>query len=346
MPIRFEKRLKQTRFLDPSREYQEGLQHTEIRTDPLTGRTSRILNFPMRVPPKPDLTPLVDASLKMGCPFCPEVVEKSTPKFPPELAPEGRLSVGEALVFPNMYPYDTYSAVGIFSGRHFVPLLDFTQDLLGNGFRAAIEFLRRAQEQDTHRPEGRAPYASLNWNYMPQAGGSIVHPHIHVIAGDQPTNYQRETVTACRCYHQENGAVFWADLLEAEQKAGERHMGSTGPVEWLAAFAPMGFMDLMALFPGKQTIGELSSSDLDHFVRGLRRVFAYLDGKGFWSFNLALYSGVPGDASFWSHARLVPRYSSAPLNTSDMRYAEVLHQETLTTLKPEAVCAELRGMLE
>ena len=339
MPIRFEKHLKQTRFLDPSRDYQEGFQHTEIRTDPLTGRTSRILNFPMRVPPKPDLAPLVSASLQMGCPFCPEVVEKSTPKFPPDLVPEGRIKVGEALVFPNMFPYDTYSAVGIFSGRHFVPLLDFTQELLSNGLRAAIEFLRRAQSS-------QFPYASLNWNYMPHSGGSIVHPHIHVIAGDLPTNYQRETLAACQRYRQENGSVFWADLLQAEQEAGERHIGTTGSVEWLAGFAPLGFMDLLAIFPGRLTMGELSSSELEDFVRGLLRVFAYLDGRGFWNFNLAFYSGLPGDASFWTHARLVPRYSSPPLTTSDMRYAEVLHHETLTTVKPEVVCRELRVMLE
>lgn len=339
MSIRFETQMQKTTFLDPNRDYQEGFEHTQIRTDPLTGRTSRIINMPMRVPPRPDLTPLVDASLRMGCPFCPEAVAKSTPKFPAELVPEGRISVGQALVFPNIFPYDTHSAVGIFSGRHFVPLLDFTQDLLVDGITAALGFLRRVQAAgDT--------YASLNWNYMPQSGGSMVHPHIQVIGGDRPTNYLRETLNASRRYQQEHGSIFWADLLRAEREAGERYIGATGSVEWLASFAPMGFMDLMALFPGKQTLGELGPGVLADFARGLLRVFAYLDRRGFWSFNLAVYSGLPGETSFWPHARLVPRFTAGPLNVSDMRYAEVLHQETLTGFKPEDVCAELRGMLE
>jgi len=339
MPIRFQKYLKQTRFLDPNREYQEGSQLTEIRIDPLTGRTSRILNFPLRIPPKPDLDPLVNTSLKMGCPFCPEVVEKSTPKFPPDLVPEGRIRVGEALVFPNMFPYDTYSAVGIFSGRHFVPLPEFTQEILADGFRACVEFFRRAQGS-------QRLYGSLNWNYMPLSGGSIVHPHIQVIAGDLPTNYTRETLEAGKRYVEENGSLFWADLLKAEQQAGERYIGATGPVQWLASFAPMGYMDLLAVFPGCETIGDLTSHELQEYARGLLRVFTYLDGKGFWNFNMALYSGVAGDASTWTHARLVPRYATPPLGTSDMRYAEVLHRETLAIVKPEDVCRELRGMLE
>ncbi|MDP2936271.1 MAG: hypothetical protein Q8O86_07260 [Dehalococcoidia bacterium] len=339
MPIHFHKHLQKTRFLDPNRNYQDGSQTTEIRVDPLTGRTARILNFPVRVPPKPDLTPLVDASLQMGCPFCPEVVEKSTPKFPPDLVPEGRIKVGEALVFPNMFPYDTFSSVGIFSAQHYVPLLDFDEELLVNGFQACTEFFRQVQSQ-------YAAYGSLNWNYMPQSGGSLVHPHIQVIAGDIPTNYQREALEAGVRYQRENGSIFWADLLRKEQETGERYIGSTGTVHWLASFAPLGFTDLMALFPGRNSLVELTRPELADFARGLRRVFAYFDGKGFWNFNLSVFSGLPGDESFWVHARIVPRFASVPLNTSDMRYAEVLHHETLTTLKPEEVCKELRGMLE
>ncbi|MDP2659654.1 MAG: hypothetical protein Q8R28_02870 [Dehalococcoidia bacterium] len=339
MPVRFQKYLKTTRFLDPNREYQEGSRTTEIRLDPLTGRTCRILNFPMRVPQKPDLSPLVNISIEMGCPFCPEAVGKATPKFPPELVPEGRVSVGEALVFPNMFPYDTFSAVGIFSGEHFVPLLGFSQAIVSNAFQAGIDFLRLVQQV-------QGPYGTINWNYMPLAGGSIIHPHIHIIAGDVPSNYQRETVAACRAYRQENGSVFWDDLLEAEQQAGERYIGSTGSVHWLASFAPLGFMDIMAVFPFRQTVPELTSQDLRDFTQGLLKVFAYLDSKGFWSFNLALHTGLAGDTSYRVHARIVPRFAFSPVNTSDVRYAEILHHEVMTTTRPESLCRELKETME
>jgi galactose-1-phosphate uridylyltransferase len=337
MSVRFEKSLKETHFLDPNQDFQPGSQRTEIRIDPLTGRTGRILYFPLRIPQKPDLASLVQTSLELGCPFCPQVVEKVTPKFLPELVPEGRVQVGEALVFPNMFPYDTFSAVGIFSGQHFVPLTGFTQELLTNGLLAAQQFLQRALGP-------QHPYGSINWNYMPLSGGSIVHPHLQVIAGDVPTNYLRETLAASQDYLREKGSVFWADLLRAEQQRGERYVGATGGIHWLTSFVPKGYMDILALFPQGRSLEELTAQDLADFARGLLAVFAYLDSKDLWSFNLALYPAPAGEASFWTHARIVPRFTFSPVNTSDIRYTEVLHDEVVTTLKPEEVCAELRGM--
>ncbi len=338
MPVRFEKYLKTTRFLDPNRDYQEGSQITEIRVDPLTSRTSRILNFPIRVPKKPDLSQLVRTSIEMGCPFCPEMVGKATPKFPPELVPEGRVTVGEALVFPNMFPYDTYSAVGIFSGDHFVPLTGFTEDLIANAFQAGISLLKRIQSV-------QGPYGTINWNYMPLSGGSIIHPHIQVIAGDVPSNYQRETIAACREYQRENGSVYWDDLIEAEQEVGDRYIGESGSVQWLASFAPLGFMDITAVFPHRQAVADLTPVDLSDFAHGLLRVFTYFDNKNLWSFNLALHTGLSGDDSYRVHARIVPRFTFSPLNTSDVRYAEILHHEVMTSVRPEELCREMREMV-
>lgn len=337
MSVSFQKYLKTTRFLDPNRGYQEGSQITEIRVDPLTGRTSRILNFPIRVPRKPDLAPLVKTSVEMGCPFCPEVVEKATPKFLPEMVPEGRVTIGQALVFPNMFPYDTYSAVGIFSGEHFVPLTGFTEELISDAFEAGIDLLRRIQAV-------QGPYGTINWNYMPLSGGSIIHPHIQIIAGDVPSNYQRETIAASREYQQENGSVYWDDLLQAEQEVGDRHIGESGSVQWLASFAPLGYMDIAAVFPHRQAVTDLTADDLGDFARGLLKVFAYFDSKNLWSFNLALHTGLAGDMSYRVHARIVPRFAFSPVNTSDVRYAEILHHEVMTSVRPEEVCREMKEM--
>lgn len=338
MSLHLQKYLRVTRYLDPNNEYKEGSRPTEIRVDPLTGRTSRILNFPMRVPQKPDLTALANKSLEMGCPFCPEVVYKLTPKFPADLVAEGRISIGEALVFPNMFPYDTHSAVGIFSGQHFVPLTAFQEDMLVNGFGAGLEYLKRASSH-----QGR--YGSINWNYMPLSGGSIIHPHIQVIAGDMPSNYQRETLAASKAYREAEGTSFWADLLGEEQQLGDRYIGATGNVQWLASYAPTGFMDIMALFPDRYSVEDLSREDLAGFARGLMQVFSYFDSKDLWSFNLALFSGIPGEEHYWTHARIVPRFVFSPISTSDVRYAEILHHEVMTTVPPEDLARDLRALL-
>ncbi|MDO8691546.1 MAG: hypothetical protein Q7R39_16345, partial [Dehalococcoidia bacterium] len=132
------------------------------------------------------------------------------------------------------------------------------------------------------------------------------------------------------------------DLVEAEQQSGERYIGSTGSVHWLASFAPLGFMDIMAVFPFRQTVPELTSQDLKDFAQGLLKVFAYFDSKGLWSFNLALHTGLTGDTSYRVHARIVPRFLFSPVNTSDVRYAEILHHEVMTTTRPESLCLELK----
>ena len=55
-PMEFVKVLKTSRFLDPSLGYDEVKRYSEVRYDPLTGHTSRILDFPVREVKKSDLT--------------------------------------------------------------------------------------------------------------------------------------------------------------------------------------------------------------------------------------------------------------------------------------------------
>jgi hypothetical protein len=49
-----------------------------------------------------------------------------------------------------------------------------------------------------------------------------------------------------------------------------------------------------------------------------------------------------GDESFTPHLRICPRVSLPPLGTSEINYMRMLHNETLTTMKPEEVCKEVK----
>ena len=53
--MEFKKVLKKATFLDPMNGFSQGGRECEIRTDPLTGRNTRILFFPVRVLPEPDI---------------------------------------------------------------------------------------------------------------------------------------------------------------------------------------------------------------------------------------------------------------------------------------------------
>jgi hypothetical protein len=82
--------------------------------------TSHIAHLGAIAPLPLNLTELNQEDLRARCPFCPHSREQVTPKFLPDLIPEGRLGRGEALVIPNIAPYDSISAVTVVTRQHFV----------------------------------------------------------------------------------------------------------------------------------------------------------------------------------------------------------------------------------
>jgi galactose-1-phosphate uridylyltransferase len=89
----------------------------EARVDPLTGHSSRIL-------PGRGLMPASDLDLaafarenQPRCPFCPERIEPFTPRLPAAIDPGGRITCGEAVLFPNLHAYSPHSCVSVYSPR-------------------------------------------------------------------------------------------------------------------------------------------------------------------------------------------------------------------------------------
>ncbi len=340
-PIQFRREQVFSKILkrDSSGELAEAAVPLEFRFDPLTGRTCRLVGFSLERILRPDLSALVKRSLEMRCPFCAPLVEEVTPRFPPDIVPEGTIRRGKALVFPNAGPYDVYSAVVAISDEHFISLDEFTQETLFDALLAAHDYVFRIQQVD---PEAR--FNLIAWNYMPPSGGSLVHPHIQCNAGYLPTFYQKEIIEASRRYYEETGTNFWEELIEQEKQAGERYIGDIGNTCWLTGFVPRGRLgDVLAIFPGKTSITELSREDLSDLATGLLKVFGYMDGLNLLSFNLATYSEADRE-QFWAHVRIMPRslllYS--PIETSDQFYYQVLHDENICILPPETACQGLK----
>ena len=334
--IRFETQRQACRFLDPTRNFEPVEKITEIRTDPLTGRTSRILEMGF-APTKPDVPKMVATSRATFNPFATDKRNAVTPKFLDEVEgiPNGRLARGEALVIPNLFPYDRYSAVTILSDDDFVPLARFTERLLEDGFGAGLEYLRRVRDADR---SGSLRHYSVNWNYMPLAGGSLVHPHHQLIASPVPTNYLRDVEAGLGRY----GGDYFADLAAVEE-GGERWVGREGRVAWLVGFAPLGQIDVLGVFAGRRSLSDLTEDDVGALSRSLVRVFSYLDEEGFASFNFALY-GLEGAEGFEVHCRLSPRFLlSNELGASDINYFEISHAESLAFFYPEAAAVGLRA---
>jgi UDPglucose--hexose-1-phosphate uridylyltransferase len=336
MSISFRKIQGQTRLRNPMKGFALDQIPYEIRYDPLTGESGRVFHLPFKAERR-DVSSTVQHSKEMFCPFCPEVLEKSTPLFPDDIIPEGRIKVGDATLIPNLLPFDKYAAVSIFSSTHFLPMEALTPDTMHDAFAAALVFLQRIGDIDP-----LVHYSTINWNYMPEAGSSIVHPHLQPNCGDVPTNEHRLQLEASEKYFRENGRPYWEDLLDAEKAKGERYIGEIGPTGWIMSFVPLGFLpDLWCIFRNRYSFGDMKAEEMTPFLRGLSAALRYFNSENITSFNLSMFSVRQGD-HFRVNARLCPRLFPRGIRNSDMAYAQIIHKEPFTVKPPESACSAIR----
>ena len=337
MSIKFKTKKITARFLDSTNGFAEKKQELEYRTDPLTGDMGLVRDRRFTGPNRPDLTPLIEKS-RQNCPFCPGKVEEITPQFVPEFRKEGHIKVGEATVFPNLYPATQYGAVTVICKKHHVGLSEFTTSMLMDAFLACREYLRTVIAYDS-----KAKYCGVMWNYFPPANSSQIHPHLQPFAAPFPLSYHKKLLISSRRYLKRNGASYWGELIRDEKKQEKRYIGEIGQTAWLASFVPRSFqMDVRAVFQQKNTIMSLSDNDLRDLSEGLTRVFTYMDNQNYYSFNLFLYSGLQGDDSFWTQARVIQRGPLPFVEISDVANATLLGDTYMAIRSPEYIAEGLR----
>lgn len=338
--IMFKKISSSARVLNPLKNHTADELPFEIRFDPLTGETGRIFHLPFRAE-KPQIHETIKRSKDLFCPFCPEALEKSTPAFPEDIIPGGRMKLGGASLFPNMVPFDQYAAVSVFSEKHHLPMEELTPQIMKDAFLVSLRFLKRVQKID---PAVR--FFSINWNYMPPAGSSLVHPHLQPSASRVPTNHLRRQLEGAGRYAEEHKGDYWANFVEQEKRSGERYVGEIGSTFWVMTFLPFGFLpDVSCIFTQQETLSDLRDEDLNPFLEGLAHVFRYFFEQNLYSFNLALFA-VRESKSFRVNARICPRLLPRPIGNSDIASPQMLHRESFTLYPPESVCADVRKIFE
>lgn len=326
------------RYLDPFNNFQEKLVNFEVRYNAVTGVSSRILPYRVRIMQKPDFARYLEKSPESLCPFCPDLFEKLTPKFPPDIIDAGNFQRDGAFLFPNAFPYDQNNCVALFSSRHFVPLDELTPSFMQAGFKVCGDYFHRLAQMDLGYK-----YCSINWNYMPPAGGGMIHPHLQTLVGMKPTNYMQRLLNSAQNYAAASGGNLWRNLIVLEREAKERFIGSTGCISWLVSFAPKGMAgEIDFIFQEKTSFFDLTEANFDELLAGLAKIFGYLYLNNFMSFNMSLYAPMINDKNFWVQGTIVPRFEINPLGTSDVNYFEKLHNEVICPVGPEELCRELQ----
>jgi len=327
--MEFRRHLLTAEMLDPGT---ERLVRTsiEVRIDPLTGHSSRIL-------PERGLMPASDFDLaafaresQPRCPFCPERIDSLTPKLPAAIHPDGRVARGEAVLFPNLHAYSSHSCVSVYSPRlHYLPLEDMTERLVADNLLTQVAHAEAVIAAD---PEAR--WASINANHMLPSGSSLFHPHLQGSVDPVPTTMQQFLADA--------PTERFGAYLAAERAAGERYLGSSGRVEWLASFAPLAPCELRALIAGVASPVELDRDLIEELGAGIATALNLYAELGFQSFNMAVYGAPTETPGYQLNLRIACRSNMRSAYRSDATYFERLHWEAAVDITPEEL-AERAG---
>ena len=336
--LRFESKTLAARLRNPQG---HAIERTiEVRTHPISGRACRI-TYSRGLESEPGTEtlppPPPDAEGSVDCPFCPGRIECRTPLMNEGLDREGRLRCGDSVLFPNLFPYGAYSAVSLFDERHFVEIGTADSSTYGDSFRNCAQYLQKVVAYD---PE--AFYAAITQNHLPAAGGSLVHPHLQVHADRVASNAHDMLKRRSDEYFAATRHLLFSDYLKSEYRDGRRIIGTTGAWHWLSAFAPEGFFEIWAIYPGKTALNHLTPSDWDDLSQGVINAQRFYRSICRNSYNLGLLSVEHAASRLELRVALIVRANYAPWVRNDITGYEVMLDDMATFTAPEETAEKAR----
>lgn len=334
----FEKRDIFARFVEPSGNPSE--RQIEIRTHPVSGRTCRIaLSRIAETEKGTDSLPCPppDAQETSGCPFCCPQVETKTPKTVSGIASSGCLIRGESRLFPNLFPYGSYSAVSLFDNRHFVEIGTASLSSYADCFVNCRNYLRTVLRYDY-----QAVYTAITQNHLPSAGGSLIHPHLQIHADSVAGNHHRFLKQRAKDYFQETGQYLFSDYLRHEKEDGTRYIGNTGDWEWMAAFAPEGFFEIWGILPEVMSLRAVDRPVWNALAQGILNAQKFYRSLCRNGYNLGILAVEELSSYLELRCVLIVRSNYAPWVRNDHTGFELMLGEMATFTLPEKTAETAR----
>jgi UDPglucose--hexose-1-phosphate uridylyltransferase len=336
--LSFDKEIITAKFVAPSGENAE--KRIEVRINPISGRTSRVA-FGRRAEKEPGTEslplPPPNADDTSNCPFCRPQVMSRTPRTLVDIFSDGRFCYNNSILFPNLFPYGSYSAVSLFDNRHFVEIGKASVASYTDCFINCRNYLRQILQYDS-----QAVYMAITQNHLPSAGGSLIHPHLQVNADRIAPNHHRFLREKTEAYFHQVGSYLFSDYLLHEKQDGSRYIGQTGSWEWITAFAPEGFYEIWGILPKITSLHKITDSDWNHLAQGVvnaQRFYRSLCRNGY---NLGIL--FVEDGNFYGELRVVilARSNYAPWVRSDHTGFEIMLGDMTTFTSPEDIAKSAR----
>ena len=284
----------------------------QYRTEHLTGLTCRI--SPDRLKRQIDQSLYLPSSAD-GCPFCRDAVMMVTPTFPDG----NRIIRGESITFPNLFPFGEGHIVTVITRDH--AIVTFSRQQIMDALLAQIEALRRTDG-----------YASINWNFLPSAGASLVHPHMQGLSDSHPSRIIDTYFTASSHYREKQGRNYWDAVREQERESDRYLFGDE--ILWSAHAVPVGEREVRGILPISK-LDELENY-ADLLARGILEIISLYRELGTYAFNMSVFFDKAGkDHGFRTFCSMISRINPNPSSTSDSAFMERLHLEPVIMTLPE-----------
>jgi len=250
-----------------------------------------------------------------GCPFCPDAVMTVTPTFPDG----SRIIRGESVTFPNLFPFGESHVVTVMTRKHTV--VSFSRQQVVDSLLSQIEALSQADG-----------YPSINWNFLPSAGASLVHPHMQGLSDSRPSHIVDVYNTASKLYQRKHGMNYW-DAVRNQEKSSDRYLFGD-EILWTAHAVPVGEREVRGILP-ISTLDEMESY-VDPMAEGIREIISLYRELGTHAFNMSLFFDKNGtDQGFRAFCSMISRINPNPSSNSDSAFMERLHLEPVIMTLPE-----------
>jgi len=357
--IKFEKTTTFAKLRSPLEGFKETEQKIEYRKDPLTNHWSRINKLRAErviqaAAPGDSFEENLQQIIKNSaqkCFFCPENVTKSTPKFSENLGIGERITLGNFSLFPNLFVFSEFHAVGTLGKEHFTRLHEFPFKIWKEALQGTIAYFKAV-----HTFDSKQKYPSINFNFLPPSASSIIHPHIQVIQDAQPTKYsdilfeQSKEYSKCVENIKESNSSsgnYWIDLIASEKKINKRFICENDFIAWVATFSPMGKDEIIGILKNPKTdITLFTEHECEllaiEIVTALRAMYL---GRGVTSVNMAIIIGPIGENisnNYRIIVKIVSRPTFVPNYTGDIGFMELLHIEPIAAATPEIIADTIK----
>jgi UDPglucose--hexose-1-phosphate uridylyltransferase len=175
-------------------------------------------------------------------------------------------------------------------------------------------------------------YASINWNFLPSAGASLIHPHMQGLSDVRPTHIVERYLAAGKEYNTRYGRGYWAAIREEERSSDRYLFGDE--IVWSAHAVPLGEREVRGILP----ISTLNEFDeyIDLLARGILENLSLFRKLGTHAFNMSVFfDKAKNEDGFYAFCSMISRINPNPSSTSDSAFMERMHLEPIVMTIPE-----------